>query len=304
MRKNQLGSSRLEASEIGFGCMSLSDDHAANEKLLHQALDGGINYFDTADLYQYGFNEESVGKAFKFKRNQVLLATKGGNEWGENIDGWRWNPSKAYIKKACKNSLKRLQTDYIDLYQLHGGTIDDSFDEMTEALEELSKEGYIRYYGISSIRPNVIQRFASKAPIVTNMMQYSLLDRRPEEWFSLLDRNNISVVARGPVAKGLLTGNFRGKISEKGYLAYDKEELERTLTTLEEIAQNEGMQLSTLALRYVLDQTSVGTAIQGARTEDQLQLNLEAAAVPSLTNEVTEAVQQAVKLTVYEDHRE
>ncbi|SDN38978.1 aldo/keto reductase [Alkalicoccus daliensis] len=304
MRKNQLGSSELQVSEVGFGCMSLSDDHHANEEILHQAVDGGINYFDTADLYQFGFNEESVGRALKEKRKDIYIATKGGNEWGEGIDGWRWNPSKKYIKNACKNSLDRLQTDYIDLYQLHGGTIDDPLDETIEALEELKKEGLIRYYGTSSIRPNVIKRFSSSSEIVSNMMQFSILDRRPEEWLSLLENADISVIARGPVAKGLLTDSYQKKITSEGYLDYTEDELKQTIHTLKTIASDAGMKLSTLALRYVLDQKTTATAVQGARTKEQLQLNLEASEVPSLSSDIIDAVKQAAKASIYENHRE
>lgn len=92
------------------------------------------------------------------------------------------DPSKAYIKEAVKKSLTRLKTDYIDLYQLHGGTIEDNIDETIEAFEELKQEGVIRYYGISSIRPNVIKEYVKKSNIVSIMMQFSLFDRRPEEW--------------------------------------------------------------------------------------------------------------------------
>lgn len=106
------------------------------------------------------------------------------------------DPSKAYIKEAVKHSLRRLQTDYIDVYQLHGGTIDDPIDETIEAFEELQQEGVIRYYGISSMRPNVIREYVKRSRIVSVMMPYSLLDRRAEEWFPLLKQHHISVIAR------------------------------------------------------------------------------------------------------------
>ena len=137
--------------------------------------------------------------------------------------GWRWDPSKTYIKEAVKDSLKRLNTDYIDLYQLHGGTIEDRIDETIEAFEELKTEGLIRYYGISSIRPNVIREYAAKSNMVSVMMQYSLLDRRPEEtMLPLLDEHGISVVTRGSLAKGLLSEKALERVEkfEKGYLDY------------------------------------------------------------------------------------
>src|SRR5690606_13042544 len=126
---------------------------------------------------------------------EIILATKVGNRFEEGKKGWSWDPSKKYIKSAVKDSLRRLQTDYIDLYQLHGGTIDDPIDETIEAFEELKQEGIIRYYGISSIRPNVIREYVQKSNIVSVMMQHSLLDRRPEESvLELLAENNIDYI--------------------------------------------------------------------------------------------------------------
>ena len=181
MQKRKLGSSDLYVSELGLGCMSLGLDPKKAESILHAALDEGINYFDTADLYDHGENEKIIGTTFKQNRDKVILATKVGNHWNEQKNGWHWDPSKTYIKEAVKASLKRLNTDYIDVYQLHGGTIEDPLDETIDAFEELKTEGVIRYYGISSIRPNVIREYTSKADIASVMMQYNILDRRPEE---------------------------------------------------------------------------------------------------------------------------
>ena len=151
------------------------------ETLLLRALEGGINYFDTADMYLKGLSETILGRTFRGKRNQVILATKVGNQWRSDGSGWDWNPSKKYILESVEQSLNRLQTDYIDLYQLHGGTMEDPIDDIIEAFEFLQSAGKIRYYGISSIRPNVIREWVKRSSMVSVMMQYSLLDRRPEE---------------------------------------------------------------------------------------------------------------------------
>ncbi|RKL67667.1 oxidoreductase [Salipaludibacillus neizhouensis] len=303
MKQNKLGTSDLFVSEIGLGCMSLSDDHLHNEKIIHEAIDRGVNFFDTADLYQLGFNEETVGKAIKGKRHDVILASKGGNEWGEGIDGWRWNPTKNYLKEALKNSLLRLDIDYLDLYQLHGGTIDDPIDETIEAFEELVQEGTIRYYGISSIRPNVIKEYAEKSNIVSVMMQYSLLDRRPEEWFSLLDKHGLSMIARGPVSKGLLTNDFERKITEKGFLDYSEAELRATLEKLNTLADANTMSSQQLSLRYILDQPQVSTAVTGASTSSQLIENIQSSNVSPLSIELTKKLEALFKAPVYENHR-
>lgn len=157
MQYSTLGNSSIKVSRIGFGCMSLHEDSPANRHLLQEALDHGINYFDTADLYDKGINEKLLGSIITNKREQLVVATKVGNEWREDGKGWDWNPRKAYILSAVESSLRRLGTDYIDLYQLHGGTIEDPIDETIEAFEILVAEGKIRCYGISSMRPNVIR---------------------------------------------------------------------------------------------------------------------------------------------------
>lgn len=104
MKKNQLGSSVLYVTEIGFGCMSIGTIEAQGIRLIHEALDQGINFLDTADLYDFGRNEEIVGQALKGKRQDVILSTKVGNRWHENKEGWFWDPSKAYIKEAVKKA--------------------------------------------------------------------------------------------------------------------------------------------------------------------------------------------------------
>ena len=161
MQCKQLGRSDLQISRIGFGCMSLSPDKEAESiEMIHRAIETGINYFDTAGLYNKGMNEMLVGKALKTKREKIIVASKGGNQWRDDGSGWNWNPRKEYILKAVDESLRRLQMNHIDLYQLHGGTIDDRIDDVIEAFELLQQQGKIRYYGISSIRPNVIGKYA------------------------------------------------------------------------------------------------------------------------------------------------
>ena len=181
MTYQHLGRSSLKISRIGFGCMSLKPGQDNIQLITDAAIDKGINYFDTADIYDKGVNEINIGKALRAKRKQILIATKVGNQWKEDGSGLNWNPTKKHVLQAVEKSLYRLQTDYIDLYQLHGGTIEDNIDETIEAFELLQQQGKIRYYGISSIRPNVIREYVKRSNIVSVMMQYSLLDRRLEE---------------------------------------------------------------------------------------------------------------------------
>jgi aryl-alcohol dehydrogenase-like predicted oxidoreductase len=298
MKYHQLGKSGLHISQIGFGCMSLGDDQAANEKILHHALELGVNFFDTANLYQKGLNEISVGKAFKVKRKDVIIATKAGNQWRADGSGWDWNPRKEYILSCAEESLKRLQTDYIDLYQLHGGTIDDPIDETISAFEQLQKQGKIRYYGISSIRPNVIREYIKRSNIVSVMMQYSLLDRRPEETcLTLLRENNIGVLARGPVAQGLLVNK-----PSKTYLNYTPQQVEQAAAAVHAVS-NEKRNAAQTALQFVLQHPSITSAIPGIRTIQQLEEAVQTLNTPSLTDSEMKLLQNAIPVNQYEQHR-
>ncbi|GGD00229.1 aldo/keto reductase [Pontibacillus salipaludis] len=306
MNKRQLGSSNLMVSEIGLGCMTLGTDEKKATDIVNRALDAGINYLDTADLYNFGRNEEIVGKALKGRRDEIILGTKGGNHFDRDKEDWYWDPSKSYIKEAIKNSLHRLGTDYIDLYQLHGGTIDDPIDETIAAFDELVQEGLVRYYGISSIRPNVIREYVKRSNIVSVMMQYSLLDRRPEEEIlDLLNENQISVLARGPLAKGMLSNNGLDKVHEKaqeGYLSYSQEEVKHMVEHLLGHSSEE-RSLQALALQYVLQDPTVSTAVFGASSAEQLERNLSMLEAPPLTEDVYAQLQQITRPIVYQKHR-
>ena len=189
MHYGKIGNTDMVASEIGLGGMSLTGGATkTNVEIIQRAFDAGITYFDTADLYEKGLNETLFGQALAGFRQKIILATKVGNKWRPDGEGWDWKPSKKHILKEVEASLTRLKTDYIDLYQLHGGTIDDPFEEIVEAFEELVQQGKIRSYGISSIRPNVFEAYAAQSSIVSNMMPFSLLDRRPTPYFDELEK--------------------------------------------------------------------------------------------------------------------
>lgn len=302
MKRNQLGTSELNISEIGLGCMSLGTDEAQAERIVHAALERGVNFLDTADLYDSGRNEEIVGKAIRGRRQDVVLATKVGNRRIPGKEGWVWDPSKAYIRSAVKESLRRLQTDYIDLYQLHGGTLDDPIDETIEAFEELKQEGVIRYYGISSIRQNVIREYVKRSGIVSVMSQYSILDRRPEEEvLPLLADNRISVIARGPVASGVLTEQGGAKVA-KGYLDYSPDELIQIREQLQRLVKND-RSMGQTAIRYALANPVVATAIAGASSLEQLIHNTAAGDAPALTEEEIERIRSFSKANQYSAHR-
>ena len=297
MNYRKLGKSELAISEISFGCMSLKIGANDNQSILNKAVDNGINYFDTADLYDKGENEKLVGLALKDRRKEILIGTKVGNQWRTDGSGWDWNPRKEYILKTVDDSLRRLQTDHIDLYQLHGGTIEDPIDEVVEAFERLVELGKIRYYGISSIRPNVIRAYASKSNITSVMMQYGMLDRRPEEnCFKLLEENNIGVLARGGLAKGILVDK-----PVTHYLNHTYQEVEKVKKAIFELTKEE-KSAEQIALQFVLNPIVVSSAVVGIRTLDQLNKALEAIQTPAPIDEI-HSLQSIIPLNYYELHR-
>lgn len=298
MEYRLLGKSELNISRIGFGCMSLDPQDPHGENILHKAVDAGINYFDTADMYQQGLNETLLGRAFCGKRNRLVLATKTGNQWRADGSGWDWNPSKEYILSAIDQSLARLQTDHIDLYQLHGGTLEDPIDEIIEAFELLKSAGKIRYYGISSIRPNVIREYVKRSSIISVMMQYSLLDRRPEEeMLSFLNKNQVGVLTRGSLAKGLLVS----KPAEQ-FLNYSKEQVLMAANAVKSVSVS-GRTLLETATQFVLQHPAVSAAVIGIRTEEQLKEALAIRQSVLLNINQMEVLQRVLPANKYIDHR-
>jgi len=299
MKKRELGQSGLYVSEIGLGCMSLPPNKEEAKKIIDSAIDYGISYFDTADLYDKGANEVVVGHALKDKRQDIFLATKVGNKWNENDSGWVWDSSKSYITTQVKESLVRLQTDYLDLYQLHGGTMEDDLEEAVDAFEFLKKEGLIRAYGISSIRPNVIDRFLLTSEAASVMMQYSMLDRRPEEWFELIEAHGASVVTRGTLAKGLLTAEAMKRVEQsKGYGEYNKEALIDTISKLDDYAED----LISMALAFVLQHKQVSAILAGASSQEQIASTMHAYH-QSISSNSLEQVKDLIRDDRYNGHR-
>ena len=243
-------------------------------------------------------NEDLVGLALSSVRDQVVLATKVGNQWRSDGSTWDWKASKPYIIKAVEASLSRLNTDYIDLYQLHGGTIEDPIDEIIEAFEVLTKAGKIRYYGISSIRPNVIQAYAERSNIVSVMMQYSVLDRRPEIVFPLLRRKGISVISRGALTQGMLVDK-----PIESYQQLTSGEIGHAKRNVERVAKALGISKTHLLLGYVLSNPAVDVAAVGVRTLAQLR-DIESflSKFRLLTEEQRNEVDKDIRKLSYTDH--
>lgn len=281
---------------LGMGCMSLPEEHAAAQRVIHAALASGIRFFDTADLYQKGKNEETLGRAIQSRRPDLILATKVGNEWNEAGTAWSWNPTKAYIIQAVEASLRRLRTDYLDLYQLHGGTIDDPWEETLEAFELLKSQGKIRAFGISSIRPNVIRKVLAMSNPATIMMQYNPLDRRPEETiFPFLKKTATRVLVRGAFAKGLLIDK-----PPTDFLDLPQAKVKEVKAAIQEM----GYTSEAVLIRFGLMEKAVGSLIVGLSSVDQVA-KLQMGREQSLGIKEEEILELKRKFTpnLYQDHR-
>lgn len=296
MNYRTLGKSTINISEISLGCMSLPPIAEEAKQVIDLAVDAGITYFDTADLYDRGENEKVVGEALKTHRSNIILATKVGNRWEDGKDGWGWDTSASYINDAVRQSLRRLQTDYIDVYQLHGGTLDDHWDEIIDTFEGLKKEGLIREYGISSIRPNVFVPFLQNSAAVSNMMQFNILDERAAEFFETIEQSGASVVTRGSVAKGLLTNEWRERL--KPFMSYDEVQAKTLLEKIEALYGD----VHAAALAFNLHYPAVSSTVIGARTKQQLQQNLTAYEKAQTINTINELA-SFTRQDRYTDHR-
>jgi aryl-alcohol dehydrogenase-like predicted oxidoreductase len=298
MMYSAVGSSTLNVSRIGFGCMSLPADEKTTIPVIHKAIDLGINYLDTADIYNDGINEKIIGKAIKAKRDKIIIASKAGNVRRPD-GGLDWNPTKKHILSCIEQSLDRLNTDYIDLYQLHGGTINDNIDETIEAFELLIQQGKIRCYGISSIRPNVIKEYIKRSSIVSVMTQYSLLDRRPEEeTLDLLHKNNISVMVRGCVAQGLLVDK-----PARTYIDNTVDDVAKMAAAVHKISCKQRSETQS-AIKYVLQHEAVTSAVVGMRTQAQVEEAVNTLNVPDLTPSEMEELRNVLRPNTYKEHRE
>ncbi len=213
--RRKLGQDGLEVSAIGLGCMGMSDfygpsDEATNLNVLNAALDIGINFLDTADMYGVGANERLLGKVLKSRRNQVVLATKFGIVRGPDGAVLGINGTPAYVRAACDASLERLGVDHIDLYYQHRVDPKVAIEETVGAMAELVKAGKVRHLGLSEASANTIRRAAQVHPIAALQSEYSLWTRDLEAVIlPVCEELGIGVVAYSPLGRGFLTGAFK-----------------------------------------------------------------------------------------------
>lgn len=248
-------------AELGLGTMSiLKNGEQEGRQILETAFDSGIRHFDTADVYDHFAIEELVGQTFASRRSEIFLTSKGGNEITE--EGMRWNPTASYLENALQQSLNRLGTDYLDLYYVHGGTMEDDLDETIEFMRQQKRSGAIRQIGLSSIRPNVIRYWLEHGELDVLMTPYSLLDRRIETL-----NLQIPIVGRGPLAKGLLTDEWTSRLNEKGFESWTEHELSSTLSTFPKPIQ---------AYALAAAKRTCAVVLPGASSVKQLNETIEA----------------------------
>ena len=293
----------LKVSRVSFGTMTFGSqtDEDAARRMIDLCFDAGINFIDTANIYNQGLSETIVGKLLNGRRDQVILATKVRGKMGDGPD--ESGLSRAAIHKAIDSSLKRLQTDYVDLYYLHQPDYDVPIEETLAAMDELVKAGKVRYPAVSNYAAwqvaeihCISQKNGYKSPFISQPM-YNLLARGIEdEYLPFCKQYGVAVVPYNPLAGGLLTGKQvrGGKPVSGSRFDGNKMYLDRywhdddfaAVDELAGIARDAGKTLVELALQWVLSQEQVDSVILGASRAEQLEENLKACAGPRLAGDV------------------
>ncbi|MEU4420938.1 aldo/keto reductase [Actinoplanes sp. NPDC024001] len=315
------GRTGVKVSALALGTMMFGErgnrDHDDSIRIIHRALDAGINLVDTADVYSQGESEEIVGKALRGRRDDVFLATKFHGQIGTNPN--HFGNSRRWTIRAVENSLRRLQTDHLDLYQVHRPEPDTDFDDTLGALSDLVHQGKIRYIGTSTFPPSAIvegQWIAERRGrerVVAEQPPYSILARGVEtEVLPVAQRYGLAVIPWSPLAGGWLTGRYRrgggqppssraGR--QPGRFEIGAPENAAKLDAVEALAQladQAGLPLIHLALAFVLAHPAVTAPILGPRTFEQLESQLGAAEVqltPDVLAEIDKIVPPGVTLS-------
>jgi aryl-alcohol dehydrogenase-like predicted oxidoreductase len=286
-----VGNSTLNVNRIGLGCMGMSEFYGSFNELesintLHKAIDLGVNFFDTADMYGSGANEKLIGKAFKGRWNEVILATKFAVMRGPNGEWLGLNGQPEYIKKACEQSLLNLGTEAIDLYYMHRQDPKVEIEVIVGTMSELVKQGKVKYIGLSEVDANTIRRAHKIHPITALQTEYSLWSREPEqELFDVCNELGITFVSYSPLGRGFLTGAIKSRadmeagdfrLSNPRFTDEAIKENLQFVEVIDQLAKDKGVTKAQIALAWILSQNDEITAIPGTRKIHRLEENLGA----------------------------